>query len=67
MKQNQFKSEEYLLQQAIELLMENLGPVETNRFLTLPVKKRMESVRRHRLWQVQLEKDRFFDEVFADQ
>ena len=26
----------------------------------------MESVRRHRLWQSNLDKDRFFDEIFND-
>ena len=28
--------------------------------------KRMESVKRHREWQMMLDKDRFFDEVFAE-
>jgi hypothetical protein len=47
--------------------METLGPVETIRFLSLPVKKRTESVKRHREWQSQLEKEQFFNEVFGDQ
>lgn len=65
MKQSQFVSEDELLEQAIDLLMEKLGPVETSQFLSLPPEKRMESVKRHRLWQASLEKDRFFDDVFG--
>jgi hypothetical protein len=67
MKQSQFLSEETLIQRAIEVLMETLGPVETTRFLSLPVKKRTESVRRRRAWQSQLKKEQFFNEVFSDQ
>jgi hypothetical protein len=67
MKQSQFLSEETLIQRAIEVLMETLGPVETTRFLSLPVKKRIESVKRHRAWQSHLEKEQFFTEVFSDQ
>jgi hypothetical protein len=46
--------------------METLGPVETIRFLSLPMKKRTQSVKRHREWQFQLENEQFFDEVFGD-
>jgi hypothetical protein len=67
MKQSQFLSEETLVQRAIEVLLETLGPVETSRFLSLPVKKRTESVKRHREWQAGLEKEQFFKEVFGDQ
>lgn len=67
MKQSQFLSEEALVQKAIEVLMETLGPVETIRFLSLPVKKRTESVKRHREWQSHLGKEQFFNEVFSDQ
>jgi hypothetical protein len=67
MKQSHFLSEEALVQRAIEVLLETLGPVETLRFLALPVKQRTESVKRHREWQAQLEKEPFFNEVFGDQ
>ena len=67
MKQSQFLSEEILIQRAVEILLEILGPVETTRFLSLPVKKRTESVKRHREWQSRLEKEPFFNEVFGDQ
>lgn len=59
------RSEERLLKRAIDVLMEKLGPVETNRFLTLPTRKRIESVKRHRLWQSKLDKDNFFNAVFG--
>jgi hypothetical protein len=67
MKRSQFLSEEALVQRAIEVLMETLGPVETIRFLALPVKKRTESVKHHREWQSQLDKEQFFNDVFSDQ
>lgn len=67
MKQSEFLSEEALVRKAVEVLMETLGPVETTRFLSLPVKKRTESVKRHREWQSQLEKDQFFNDVFGNQ
>jgi hypothetical protein len=66
-KQSQFLSEETLVRRAIEVLLETLGPVETTRFLSLPLKKRTESVKRHREWQSRLEKESFFNDVFGDQ
>ncbi len=65
MKKSVFMEEEKLAEVAIEALLDRLGPVETNRFLTLPRKKRMESVKRHRQWQQQLDKDAFFNKIFA--
>ena len=67
MKQGQFVSEDKLLKQAINVLMERLGPVETSRFLSLPAKKRIESVKRHQRWQAKLDKDSFFNAVFDNQ
>lgn len=57
--------EEAVIKKGVEVLMEELGPVEAIRFITMPKRKRMESVRRHREWQKLLDKDRFLDEVFA--
>ena len=65
MKKSHYIGEDQLLKKAIDILMEKLGPVETNRFLSLPAKKRIESVKRHRLWQSGLDKDSFFKEVFG--
>ena len=65
MKKSHYIGEDQLLKKAIDILMEKLGPVETNRFLSLPAKKRLESVKRHRLWQSKLDKDSFFKEVFG--
>ncbi len=65
MKTGQYISEEKLLKQVIDILMEKLGPIETKRFLTLPAKKRIESVKRHRSWQSKLDKDKFFNDVFS--
>lgn len=54
-----------VIQKGIDALVKALGPVEAMRFINLPKRKRIESVKRHREWQKHLNKDRFFDEVFA--
>lgn len=59
MRQGQFISESILFKQAISILMERLGPVETNRFLSLSSRERTESVSRHQKWQHNLDKDTF--------
>ncbi len=64
MKAKRYLDEDELLRRATEALMEKLGPVGTNRFLALAAKKRTESVKKHRLWQAQLEKEGFFNSVF---
>jgi len=51
--------EELLLKTAIQALIEKLGPTETLRFLSLPRKQRLESVKRHQRWQAQLEQKKF--------
>lgn len=55
--------EDTLIQKGVSLLMKKLGPIEAQRFLSLSPRKRMDSVRRHRLWQQRLKKDEFFDRV----
>jgi hypothetical protein len=57
--------EEAVIRKGVQALIRELGPVEALRFMNLPKKKRLESVRRHREWQKLLDKDGFFDEVFA--
>jgi hypothetical protein len=65
MKPSTFLREEQLIEIAIQTLFEKLGPVEANRFLTLPQKTRLDSVERHHLWQARLDKNTFFDHVFT--
>jgi broad specificity polyphosphatase/5'/3'-nucleotidase SurE len=65
MKSLKYASEETVIRKAIEVLIKELGPVETIRFINIPKKKRMESVKRHQQWQKTLDKDRFFNEVFG--
>jgi len=60
-----FTDEEQLITKAVEVLIKELGPVDASRFLSLPKKKRMESVKRHRQWQTQLQQREFFDHVFG--
>ena len=66
MKTSIFTDEEQLIAKAVDVLMKELGPIEASRFLTLPKKKRLESVKRHRQWQAQLQKEEFFGRVFNE-
>ncbi len=65
MKSIKYMDEEVVIRKAMEVLIKELGPVEAIRFINLPKRKRLESVRRHREWQKLLNKDRFFNEVFG--
>ena len=65
MKASMFTDEEQLITKAVDILVKELGPVEASRFLALPRKKRVESVKRHRQWQSQLRQEEFFDRVFG--
>lgn len=65
MKARIFADEEQLITKAVNVLVKELGPVEASRFLALPKKKRMESVKRHRQWQADLRPKEFFDRVFG--
>lgn len=57
-------TEEQLVRQATDVLIDKLGIMEATRFFGIKRDDRMESVERHRLWQTQLDKNKFFDEVF---
>ncbi len=65
MKTEKYLNEEELIRKAIEALLQELGPVETARFVNLPRPKRIESVKRHRQWQKTLNKDQFIKEIFG--
>jgi hypothetical protein len=65
MKITRYMDEEKIITKAMNVLINELGPVEAIRFLTLPKSKRIESVKRHREWQKLLNKNMFFDEVFT--
>jgi len=61
-----YMDEELVIKKGVEALIKELGPVEAIRFINLPKRKRLESVKRHRQWQRQLDKDRFFKQVFGN-
>lgn len=65
MKTVKYMDEELVIKKAINVLIKELGPIETIRFISMPKKKRIESVKRHREWQKLLNKAKFFDEVFV--
>jgi len=64
MKKQILINNEDLIKKAVGVLLDQLGPVETNRFLTINPQKRMDSVRRHQIWQTKLNKKDFFKEIF---
>jgi len=64
MKARIFTDEKQLITKAVNVLVNELGPVEASRFLALPKKKRIESVKSHRQWQAQIQQAEFFDRVF---
>ncbi|MBD3373571.1 hypothetical protein GF406_00920 [candidate division KSB1 bacterium] len=66
MNKTKYTDEEILIETAIKILNKELGPVETSRFINLPKKQRIESVKRHRLWQKSLDEKQFLDAVFLD-
>lgn len=59
-------SEEQLVIQAIQILVEKLGILETERFLALKTQGRIDSIQRHHLWQENLDKETFFNDVFSN-
>jgi len=61
-----YMDEDVLIKKTIELLINELGPVEAIRFTNLLKGKRIDSVKRHREWQKMLDRTKFFDEVFTD-
>lgn len=65
MKTSTFLNEEQLIIKAVQVLIERLGVVEANRFLSLTSIERIDSAKRHQLWQQKLDKDQFFEEVFG--
>ena len=65
MRSVKYMDEELMVKKAIKALIGELGPVEANRFINMPRKKRIDSVKRHREWQKHLDKDKFFKEVFS--
>jgi len=58
-------TEERLIRQATDVLIENLGIMEATRFFTLSREGRPEPVERHRAWQGDLDKEVFFAEIFG--
>jgi hypothetical protein len=59
-----YMDDEIVIKKGIDVLIKELGPIETIRFINIPKSKRMESVRRHKEWQKSLDKEIFFKEIF---
>ncbi|NIA30989.1 MAG: hypothetical protein GWP06_13880 [Actinobacteria bacterium] len=65
MNKEQYITEEELVEKATLVLLKELGPLETSRFINLPKKLRVESVKRHQKWQKTIDKNKFLDEIFV--
>lgn len=65
MKAVKYMDEEAVIKKGVEVLIKELGPVEAMRFINMPKKKRIESVKLHREWQKKLDKTGFLDAVFS--
>ncbi len=63
MKPEKYVDDDAIVKKGITVLFDQLGPVETDRFLTLTKKKREESVKRHDRWQKGLVKESFYQEI----
>jgi hypothetical protein len=60
-----YMDEEIMVKKGIKALINELGPVEATRFINMPRKKRVESVKRHREWQKTLDEEVFLNQVFG--
>jgi hypothetical protein len=65
MKNVKYMDEDLVIRKGMDLLMKELGPLEAIRFINIPRETKIDSVKRHRAWQQKLNKDMFFDAVFA--
>jgi hypothetical protein len=65
MKAVRYMNDEQVVQKGVELLINGLGPLEALHFINIPREQRVESVKRHRAWQKNLEQQQFFDTVFS--
>ncbi len=64
MTEHAMMSDEQLIKKAVSILVREIGPVEAGRFLSMPHKKRLDSVKRHHKWQGGLVKEQFFSKIF---
>ena len=65
MKAARYMDDELVMKKGVELLINGLGPLEALRFLSFPREKRVETIKRHRAWQKNLDQKQFFDDLFA--
>ena len=65
MKALKYMDEDTVVKKGIEVLIKELGPVDTVRFINLPKEKRLESIKRHRFWQKSLNKEVFLNDLFG--
>lgn len=65
MKAARYMDDELVMKKGVELLINGLGPLEALRFLSFPREKRVETIKRHRDWQKNLDQKQFFDDLFA--
>ncbi|MEW6237513.1 MAG: hypothetical protein AB1656_19185 [Candidatus Omnitrophota bacterium] len=67
MKPERYLEDDLIVKKGIYALLDQLGPVETDRFIALARKKREESLKRHRRWQKEIVKETFMQEILNEQ
>jgi hypothetical protein len=65
MKNAAYLSDERLVRRAVEVLVDELGPAETVRFLSIRRTRRLDVVARHRRWQQTVDPAAFLTELFG--
>lgn len=57
MKAVKYMDVEMVIKKGVDLLIKGLGLLEAIRFMSIPPERRIESVKRHRAWQKELNKE----------
>jgi hypothetical protein len=65
MKINTISTDDVLLQKAAFILTKELGAVDALRVFSIPRRRTVDSIKRHRKWQQSLNADVFFEDAFG--
>ncbi|HDM78453.1 MAG TPA: hypothetical protein ENG51_18625 [Deltaproteobacteria bacterium] len=63
MSATRYMDDEQMVKKAVKALIGAVGPIEANRFISMP-RKKDGKCKRHREWERRLDKEEFFGKVF---
>jgi HD superfamily phosphodiesterase len=66
MKTEKYMDKNEIARKGVQVLLKELGPIETRRFIELSRVTHEDSIRRHRKWQKSLDTEKFLKEIFPD-